>query len=156
GRSLVGDRLRAFAAYGLGLLGERTLDISVRLGVYDALMNALPAERPEGQAACLLALGLVAMPTGDEFVEGSDSFRGKTRMDEVLAILGFFEDSTQSYLARSQAPNALARLLAGAPGSLRGRVAYGLLVASGPLSQEPREIQNGAIIALGMIGSSGQ
>jgi HEAT repeat protein len=156
GRSLVGDRLRAFAAYGLGLLGERTRDAAVRVGVYDALMAALPAERDEVQAACLLALGLVPMPSGETFVEGGDLFRGKTRIDQFLALLAFFEDSAQSYLARSQAPNALARLVDGAPESLRGRVAYALLVASGPLTKEEREIQNAAVIALGMIGTSGQ
>ncbi|MSR61861.1 MAG: HEAT repeat domain-containing protein [Planctomycetes bacterium] len=156
GRSLVGDRLRAYAAYGLGLLGERARDAGVRVGVYDALMSALPAEREEVQAACLLALGLVPMPNGEAFIEGGDQFRGKTRVDQVLAILSFFEDTAQSFLARSQAPNALARLIEGAPESLRGRVAYALLVASGPLTQEQREVQNAAVIALGMIGRSGQ
>jgi len=155
GRSLVGDRLRAFAAYGLGLLGERTHEPAVRVGVYDALSNALPAERDEVQAACLLAMGLVPMPSGESFVEGGDLFRGKTRVDQVLQVLAFFEDENQSFLARSQAPNALERLLEGAPDSLRGRVAYPLLVASGPLSREQREVQDAAVIALGKIGRSG-
>jgi len=156
GRSIVGDRLRAFAAYGLGLLGERTREARVRVEVHDALMAALPAERDEVQAACLLALGFVPMPGGDAFVEGGDLFRGKTRVDQVLAVLAFFEDTAQSFLARTQAPNALARLVQDAPDSLRGRVSYALLVASGPLSQEQREVQNAAIIALGKIGASGQ
>src|SRR5688572_8398262 len=156
GRSIVGDRLRAFAAYGLGLLGERTRDPSVLVGVHDALMAALPAEKDEVQAACLLSLGFVRMPGGETFVEGGELFRGKTRVDQVMAILAFFEDTAQSFLARTQAPNALARLVEDAPDSLRGRVAYALLVASGPLTQEQREVQNAAIIALGKIGNSGQ
>ncbi len=156
GRSLVGDRLRTFAAYGLGLLGERTRDSGVRVGVYDALMEALPAERPEVQAACLLALGLVPMPNGETFVEGGELFRGKTRVDQVLALQAFFEDGAQSFLARAQAPNSIARLLDGAPSSLRGHAAYSLLAASGSLTQEQREVQNAAVIALGMIGASGQ
>ncbi len=155
GRSLVGERLRAFAAYGLGLLGERTKDPTTSVGVYDALMGALPVDRVEVQAACLLALGLNPMPTGEAFVEGGEVFGGKTRIDQVLAILTFFEDATQSFLARSQAPNALARLVVGAPDSLRARVVYALLVASGPLTREQREIQNAAVIALGQIGRSG-
>ena len=156
GRSLVGDRLRTFAAYGLGLLGERTRDPAIRVGIYDALMSALPSEKDEVQAACLLALGLLPMPSGEAFVEGGNLFRGKTRIDQVLAIRTFFEDTAQSYLARSQAPNSLARLMDGAPASLRPHVAYSLLVASGPLTQEQREVQNAAVIALGMIGTSGQ
>jgi HEAT repeat protein len=156
GRSLIGDRLRTFAAYGLGLLGERTRQPAVRIGAYDALMQALASDKDEVQAASLLALGLVAMPNGEAFVEGGEMFRGKTRVDQVLAIQRFFEDETQSYLARSQAPNALARLLKGAPASLRGHVAYALLAASGPLTQTPREVQNAAILALGQIGTAGQ
>lgn len=155
GRSLVGDRLRAFAAYGLGLLGERTRSNAVRVAVYDALMAALPAERDEVQAACLLALGLVPMPNGDAFVEGGDVFRGKTLVDQVLTILAFFEDATQSHRSRSHAPNAMARLVADAPELLRGQVAYAMLVASGPHTQELREVQNAAVVALGDIGRSG-
>jgi HEAT repeat protein len=155
GRTLVGDRMRAYAAYALGLLGERSQDPAIRVQAYDALMAALPVEREEVQAACLLALGLVPMPSGEDFVEGGDLFRGKTRVDQALAILSFFEDETQSYLARSQAPNALARLLPGAPESLRARVAYPLLVASGSMSDEQREVQMAAVIALGKIGRSG-
>ena len=155
GRSLVNDRLRTFAAYGLGLLGERTRDHKVLVGIYDALMEALPLEREEVQIACLLSLGLTPMPTGDVFIEGGELFAGKTRIDQVLAILAFLEDRSQSFLARSQAPNALARLSADASDSLRGRVAYALLVAAGALSDEPRELQDAAVIALGQIGRSG-
>jgi HEAT repeat protein len=155
GRSLVGERMRAFAAYGLGLLGERTKDSATRIGVYDALLGALPVERDEVQAACLLALGLAPMPAGEVFVEGSDKFTGKTRVDQVLAVLSFFEDESQPFVARCLAPNALARLVEGAPETVRGRVAYALLVASGPLTHEMREVQNAAVIALGQIGRSG-
>jgi HEAT repeat protein len=155
GRSLVGDRLRAFSAYGLGLLGERSSENAVRVGAFDALMRALPTERDEVQAACLLGLGLVAMPNGESFVQDGELFRGKTLVDQVLTTLAFFEDTAQSYRARSQAPNALARLVSGAPELLRGQVAYSMLVASGPHTEEPREVQNAAVIALGNIGRAG-
>jgi hypothetical protein len=95
------------------------------------------------------------MPSGETFVEGSDLFRGKTLVDQVLAILAFFEDTAQSFRARSQAPNALARLIEGTPESLRGHVASAMLVASGPHTLELREVQNAAVIALGKIGRSG-
>lgn len=159
GRSLVSDRLRAFAAYGLGLLGERTASAAVRAGVYDALMTALPVEREEVQAACLLALGLVPMPTGDEYIEGSaDLFTGRTRADQIVSILSFFKDASQSFDARAMAPNALARLLEGTERlpDLRLQVAYALLEASGPMTDEMREVQCAAVIALGQIGHSGE
>lgn len=159
GRSLVSDRLRAFSAYALGLLGERSSNAAVRAGVYESLMDALPVEREEVQAACLLALGLVPMPTGDQYVEGSgDLFAGRTRADQIVSILGFFTSSAQSFDARAMAPNALARLLEGTDSlpDLRLQVAYALLEASGPMSNEMREVQCAAIIALGQIGRSGE
>lgn len=159
GRSLVSDRLRTFAAYGLGLLGERSTNPGVRTGVYDALMTALPVEREEVQAACLLALGLVPMPTGDHYVEGSaDLFAGRTRADQVVSLLAFFKDQNQPFDARAMVPNALARLLEGTERmpDLRLQVAYAFLEASGPMTNEMREVQCAAIIALGLIGRSGE
>jgi len=155
GRSRVGPRLRTFAAYGLGLLAERTRDVDVRLRIYDTLVEALWIERVEVQAACLLALGLTPMPLDMEYVDSGESFSGKTRVDQVLELVAFFEDPEQDLVARSQAPNALARLAVGASESIRARAAYTLLVATGPHSKEAREIQNGAVIALGQIGRSG-
>jgi HEAT repeat protein len=162
GRSLVSDRLRAFAAYGLGLLGERTLSPAVRSGVYDALMGALPGERDEVQAACLHALGFVPMPTGAQYIEGGgELFAGRSRLDQVVNLLAFFKDTAQPFTARAMAPNALARLLDGCDElpemqDIRRQIAYTLLEASNPMSAEMREVQNAAIIALGMLGRSGE
>jgi HEAT repeat protein len=162
GRSLVGDRLRAFAAYGLGLLGERTTNPAVRSAVYDALMGALPGEREEVQSAILLALGFVPMPTGAQYVEGGgELFAGRTRLDQIVNILSFFKDTSQSFTARTMAPNSLARLLEGCDElpemqDVRRQVAYTLLEASNPMSSEMREVQTAAIIALGMIGRSSE
>lgn len=162
GRSLVSDRLRAFAAYGLGLLGERSQNPAVRSGVYDALMGALPGERDEVQAACLLALGFVPMPTGAQYIEGGgELFAGRTRLDQIVNLLAFFKDTAQPFTARAMAPNALARLLEGCDElpemqDVRRQVAYTLLEASNPMTSEMREVQNAGIIALGMIGNSGE
>ena len=155
GRQRVGLRLRTFAAYGLGLLGERTRDPAVRVLIYDNLVEALWLERIEVQAACLLALGLTPMPVETEYVDQSELFAGRTRVDQVLEIINFFDDPEQPFVSRSQAPAAIARLLVGAPESLRGRAVYAFLVASGQHSKELREVQNAAVIALGQIGRSG-
>jgi HEAT repeat protein len=147
--------MRTFAAYGLGLLGARTDKPDVRVAIYDNLVQALWLERVEVQAACLMALGLTPMPVHDEYVTEGSLFEGRTRVDQVLEILSFFDDPEQSFVARSQAPAAISRLLTGAPDSLRGRAAYTFLVAAGPHSKELREVQNAAVIALGQIGRSG-
>lgn len=155
GRQRVGLRFRAFAAYGLGLLAERTNSPEVRVASYNALIQALWLERVEVQAACLLALGQTPMPIADEYVDGNELFNGRTRVDQVLELLKFFDDPEQSFVARSQAPSAIARLLVDAPESLRNQAIYAFLVATNQHSKESREVQNAAAIALGELGRSG-
>ena len=156
GRDRIGHRLRAFAAYGLGLLGERTNNPDVRAAIYEALESSLWIERSEVQAACLKALGLTPMPLADDYVSETEVFQGKTRVEQVLSMTSFFEDPEQSFIARTQAPMALARLLVDAPADLRGRAIYAFLVASSPHSKEQREVQSAAVIALGMLGRAGE
>jgi len=153
GRSKIGHRMRAFAAYGLGLIGERTLDPQVKLKIMAALSESLAVERDEVQAACIFALGLTPLGLPSDAPDGAVA--GLTRVDQVLHLLQFFENDEASFLARSQVPNALARLSEGLPESLRSRVAYALLTASGVHSKERREVQHAALIALGKIGRSG-
>lgn len=156
GRSTIGPRIRAFAAYALGLIGERAKDPLVRVAIYDHLVPALWVERPEVQAACCMALGLTRLPASDEFAPtGGDYFEGKTLTDQVLELVQFFEDTDQNFIARSQAPSALARLLRRGPESLRWRVARAMLTAAAGHSKEMREIQDAAVIALGTLGRSG-
>jgi len=153
GRSKIGHRLRAFAAYGLGLLGDRTQDPEVKLKIMAALSESLAVERDEVQAACIFALGLTPLSLPSDAPDGV--LAGLTRVDQVMHLLNFFENDEASFLARSQVPNALARLVEGVPESLRSRVAYALLTASGIHSKERREVQNAAVIALGKVGRSG-
>ncbi|HED64230.1 MAG TPA: HEAT repeat domain-containing protein [Planctomycetes bacterium] len=155
GRQRIGVRLRAFAAYGLGLLGERTHSPEVRALIYDSLKTALWVDRVEVQSAALTALGMTPMPLDNEFVGESELFTGRTRVDQILEMLSFFGDADQSYVARSQAPTAIARLLQGAPESLRARAGYTFLASVGRSSKELREVQNACVIALGNIGRSG-
>ncbi len=157
GRSRPNYRLRIYSAYALGLLAERNDDPSLRAKVYHALARCLRTERSEIQAACLLAIGLCPLPM-ESLAASSDEVRalGSNRIEQVLDVLAFFEDVDQDTQARSQAPNALARLVRDdAPESLRSRVLLGLLAAVGPHTRAPKEVQNGAVIALGRIGRSG-
>lgn len=153
GRSKIGHRLRAFAAYGLGLLGDRTSDPQVKLKIMAALTESLAVERDEVQAACVFALGLAPLPLPSDSADGV--LTGLTRVDQVKHLLTFFENDQSSFLARSQVPGALARLANGVPESLRSYVAWALLTASGVHSKERREVQNAAVIALGKLGRSG-
>jgi len=152
-RDLVGPTIRAFAAYALGLMAERNESPQLRRRIQVELGLALSERRPEVQAAALLATGLNALPIEEDIVDDGSSVG--TRVDQVMRVLEFFEDEQHDLVARSQAPNALARLMVGAPESLRTRVAHALLVAIGTHSSEPREVQQGAVLALGSVGRGG-
>lgn len=157
GRQRVGLRMRTFAAYSLGLLGERTKSNEIKVGIYEALNARLWNERVEIQAACLTALGLTAMPAS---IDTNDQdqlalLSGRTRQHQVLNLISFFEDGDQSFVSRSQAPAAIARLLEDASASLRGRAAFSFLRASAQYSKEQMEVQNASVIALGQLGHAG-
>ena len=62
GRSRVGHRLRAFAAYGLGLMADRNPDPGFRERVYERLVYTLGDDRPEIQAAAAVAVGRGSYP----------------------------------------------------------------------------------------------
>lgn len=156
GRSRVGTRIRCFAAYGLGLMGEQSNDPVMRMRIHAALSRAMHAERDDVQAACLLAIGFVPLPweenrrLGDEIPAGA-----RTRGEQIMEVLRLYEDPTNWPLVRSQAPSTLARLLDGAPEDLRERVAHALLETITPHTDETRECVNGAVLALGQIGRGG-
>ncbi len=172
GDTSVGYQLRAFAAYALGLLAERTERPELRLRIYQTLMDALPTERDEVQAACVFSLGLTPLPVLVPDTDGkvtappedlealadsrstvADSTHG--RIEQVLALLSLFEDASLSYVVRSQIPESLARLLVDAPRSLRDRVSLTLLSAASAHTREPKEVQHAAVIALGSLGNCG-
>jgi HEAT repeat protein len=155
GRTRVSYRARAFAAFGLGILAERTPSAEVRGLAARSLMDALQDERTEVQAACVFALGLCAPRTDEAGGDDAATWVEEARTKQVEQLLAFFADREQALLPRSQVPGALARLVHDAPQELRARVATVLLEASGTRSREPKEIQSGAVIALGRIGRSG-
>ncbi len=156
GRSRIGPRIRAFAAYALGLIGDRHESPDLRNRIHANLVRALEDDREEVRAAAVLAMGLVPLP-----VESADSPLSpsgepwRTRVEQVLELLDFFEDEEQPVSARCQVPVAIARLLEGAPESLRARAIRVMLLAMGVHGDQPGEIESAAVIALGRIGNSG-
>ena len=162
--SEVDPRTRAFAAYGLGLIGARATSESVRRVVVSALRVAL--ERDETRShdlsvACLIAFSIVplSMPATELRAPGErrapeppESSR-EAQIDYVLAVLG---DREQPAVVRAQCPIALARLLADLPPAvheiLRARVA-GELLDLVERDHDP-ELTQSCILALGEIGTS--
>ena len=162
GRKLVGNkevnfRSRAFAAYGLGLIGARTASNQVRQDIAGILIDLL--EKPESstrdvKVAALVALGLV--PIDVDLSESPDSKQNysSSRQTQIKFVEKFFKDQNNNYLTRAHAPTALARLLKGAPVELKEGIAKELLSAIADQSKERDEVQQSCVLALGQIGDS--
>ena len=101
-------RVRAFAAYGLGLIAERTPYEPLRDGIADALLSGIPKSASATDdlgVACVLALGL---------------FPGEDAADLLPPLQELLRDRRQREKVRAAAPIAMAKLVARSrdPGSL--------------------------------------
>jgi HEAT repeat protein len=162
GRKLVGNkevnfRSRAFASYGLGLIGYRTASNQVRQDIAGILIDLL--EKPESstrdvKVAALISLGLVPVDVDKSESPDSKQNFSSSRQTEIKYVEKFFKDDKNNYLIRSHAPVTLARLLKDAPPELKESVAKMLLSSIGPNSKERDEVQQSCVLALGQIGDT--
>ncbi len=162
GRKLVGGgtevkyRTRAFATYGLGLIGARTGKNEVRQEIARILIDIL--QKPDTstrdlKVAAVISLGLTPIDVDpSENPEGASN--DSSRQAQIKYLRRFYQDQQNHYILRAQAPTAMARLLTGAPGDLREAVAKLLLEALDKNSKEKDEVRQSCVLALGMIGDS--
>lgn len=162
GRALLGDkevdyRTRAFAAYGLGLVGSSTAKIDVRREIASVLVETLgktETSQRDVKVAALTALGLVPLDVDPGEAPDAGSTATSSRQGEIKFVLKFFLDKTNPPLIRAHAPTALARLSSGAPSDLRATCAKKMLEALSDQEREGNEIQQSCVLALGQIGTS--
>jgi HEAT repeat protein len=153
GRSSVHYRTRAFAAYGLGLIGARNPDQGTGERIAVILKHALERDDTASadlKVACVNALGLVPLA-------------GIGRQAQLDTLLGLLEDERLDPLARAHCPAALGRLFRG---SLDGqgmtgerREAYRQRVAEALIrlatSERRRaELVQSSVQALGFLGTN--
>jgi HEAT repeat protein len=164
----VGVRTRAFAAYGLGLLGNR-------VGEYDRLViNATLRKLLDGECrgmahrdipvACLTAIGLTPLAIDERELEtdaakiAKDAGAMSSLQDQLRFLLSYYADESNNALTRAQAPTAIARLMrATNPPSdfaLRPVVAKVFLQSLAEGSKDENAMQQSCIMALGLIGDS--
>ncbi len=166
GRKLVGergvpDRTRAFAAYGLGLAGARTAREEVRRFAVSHLSAALGSggfSARDVPVACALSLGLVRLRPGS--LPGKDGLpqpASASRAAQVQFLLGVFADRERDALLRAHIPGALGNLLEDEERRfdvrvLKGEVARALIEALSPHSREWKEVRQGCVLGLSLIG----
>jgi HEAT repeat protein len=170
GRGLVGGgevslRTRAFAAYGLALLGARTQKEGKRSEIIENLVDVLENDQSsmrDIKVACLISIGLVPLEQihpSDAAAEVKTLAAQSCRVGQIEYLIRYFENVKENhYLIRAHAPAALARLLTGLPvedhAAYKSRVAKLLLDGCEKNSKEKNEVIESCILALGQIGDN--
>jgi HEAT repeat protein len=158
GAARVSNRTRAFATYGLGLLGARTGRNDVRQAIARILIDIL---RPgftssrDLQIAAVIALGLTPIDVDPSEKPEVALDKAASRQAQLEFLQRFYQDQKNHYMVRAHVPAAMARLLAGAPADRKDGVAQLILEAvADRYSREKDEVRQSCVLALGMIGDS--
>jgi HEAT repeat protein len=168
GRKLVGGtevawRTRAFAAYGLGLIGYRSSNPDARRAVLDLLRAALEGQAltmatPDVGVACLSAMSLVPLPVDVQcsIVSGRSPSPSHCRRGQIAWLREYARRPELNYLVRSHLPTALARLArdTDADPRLRMLAAEDLFELATGAAKVQRDLRASAVQALGMLGTS--
>lgn len=155
----VPSRTRAFAAYGMGLLGRDLGDVDLRAELVGSLLEVLARDAreqatPDLGVACVTALGLLPLPTREaQDLAGRD---GYTREVQVQWLMKAMRDEGLRTPVRAHMPVALARLVSDLPADAPLRIAV--------IERFLRELERGGrselgagyVIALGRLATAGQ
>jgi HEAT repeat protein len=174
GRRETGDeagisyRTRAFATFGLGLIGHRTEDLEVRKRIVTTLHSILEDSEDHPtrdiRVAALISLGLVPidpiqvpLKPESELEKGEEPYElgtepARSREDQLQYLINFYSNPKKHYLIKAHAPRAIARLLDGASADLRENAAEALLANCGKRAKGQKELRQSAVLALGQIG----
>ncbi len=170
GRELLGKRrgevplrMRAMAAYALGLLGRHTSREDVRRYCVHHLARALEEDLSatrDAEVACVLAIGWIPLADGGAVVsdDGGDVPPSASRDGQLALLAGILSGDFQHRLPRANAATAFAQLLADLPEERRDawkeRVVPDMLRAIDSKAREPREVVQSVVLALGELGDA--
>ena len=170
----VNYRTRAFAAYGLALIGARTADEEIRREIVSHLHEVLETDDTKSfdlGTACIVAMGLVPLDTIEGAPVEDDGKKKKKKKDlqppstsrvaQMEYLLAYLNDDGNNFLVRAHAPTALARLLdprndeaAELPKELYD--SYKETIVTDLLGRlkgnERNEVVQSCVVALGLIG----
>jgi len=147
-RSEVPRPVRAFAAYGVGLVGQRTENPDVRRYAMYTLLRALVDERDREASADVRVALVNALGLADP--------SGRTRMENDLVaghLLSLLTDKREDVLVRAHAPRTLARLAPHVSAEVADEIARTLLAAVEKRGERDA-VQQGCVLALGQIGDA--
>lgn len=169
GKTEVPYRTRAFAAYGLGLLGHRTSDNELRQDIAETLVDLLNSRHfatRDIKVAAMIAFGLTPVDSNpttvlEEAEQASNRRHVDSREHQLDFLLDYFDptqerkhNTTRKWFVRAHAPTAMARLLPGLEGDYRERAARVMLDSLRKTSKARVQVQMSCTLALGEIGDA--
>jgi hypothetical protein len=163
----VNDPMRAFATYGLGLIGSHTTDANMRRRIVRDLIACLEDEDSDNsdlKVAAMTAMGLVPL----EVVENDMvCFCGTCKVADPDTSLGsqvtyllryFTSDGEYDATVRAHTATTLGRLIEAQPEGMSARlkevVTQFLVDSLGKYARQPDDVRRSAVLALGLIGDA--
>jgi HEAT repeat protein len=161
GRAEVPYRTRAFAAYGLGLVGQRVHSPDVRRYIVRHLVRAFESDRTGTSdlgVACIAALGLVHVDTpiaGAEKRSASDTSGGAPESEGAF-LLQVFSNHKHGDVLRAYLPVSVARSLRTSPPEFLEPLLATLCPVLDPHAKESALVQQSTVMALGSLPPAGE
>ncbi len=163
----VNDPMRAFATYGLGLIGSRSQDPDLRRKIVRDLVACLEDEETSNsdlKVAAMTSMGLLPLEVvendmvcfcGECKVPDPDSSLGS----QVTYLLRYFTaDGEFDATVRAHTATTLARLIEAQPEGMSPRlkevVTEFLVNSLGKFARQPDDVRRSAVLALGLIGDA--
>jgi HEAT repeat protein len=152
-RTSVPERTRAFAAFGLGLVGERSSNVDVRRYVLHHLIDALGEETSDSAevgVACATALGMVL---ARDVTEDAELPPAASRAAQARFLATAIESDQRRDVVRAHLARSLARVVAPLGDHPLKELAAETLIDQ-LNARAPRELEYGAVLALGLLGDA--
>ncbi|MDE0915633.1 MAG: HEAT repeat domain-containing protein, partial [Planctomycetota bacterium] len=163
----VNDPMRAFATYGLGLIGSHTTDTNMRRRIVRDLIACLEDESSDNsdlKVAAMTAMGLVPLEVVEDDMV---CFCGTCKVADPDTSLGsqvtyllryFTSDGEYDATVRAHTATTLGRLIEAQPEGMSARlkevVTQFLVDSLGKYARQPDDVRRSAVLALGLIGDA--
>lgn len=163
GRTAVGGgevpfRTRAFATYGLGLLGPRTNDELLHKDIVRTLVEIVDSPKSatrDVKVAGLIAFGLVPLTWDAENAQATSKDPSLSRQAQLRWLDQKLVDKELHDQIRAHVPTAIARLSAGASDEMRRATLAAFLDVIAPFSKHDKFVRQSTVIALGTLAQLG-
>lgn len=163
GRKLVGAkevpfRTRAFATYGLGLLGSRTSQNMLRQDIVRTLVEAVEspnASMRDVKVAAVIAIGIVPIDWVQDAALETRADSSLSRQSQLNWLGAKLADTRLHEQVRAHAPTAIARLMDGANEELRLSMIATFADVINVYSRYDKPVRQSTVVALGSLARLG-